>query len=277
MRLRIVPASTGVTWVKLGCRAFSMQPFALTALFCAGILSIQLITALPVVGMLLGLVFTPAFTLAMMVATAQATQHQRPHFLVLLAAFRSGHEQTRSILLVGVLFALAFMGIAQVTSLVDDGLLLKVLFGEAPMKPELMQNQLFRYAFYLLAGLYALLSMLVWHVPGLIHWHKTPPIKAMFFSAIACLRNFTAFMVYGLALGLVGLCGSVCMGLIGAILASVGLPSAFFMGMLMILSVALMSMLAASQVFTFRDCFEPPEVVQAKQSNHPETTPPPAA
>jgi hypothetical protein len=274
MRLRIVPASTGVTWVKLGCRAFSMQPFALTALFCTGMLSIQLIASLPLVGMLLGLVLTPAFTLALMVATAQATQNQRPQFLVLLAAFRSSRQQVISILIVGLIFALAFIGIAQATTLVDGGLLLNVLYGKTPMKPELMENSLFRYALSLMSALYALLSMLVWHVPGLIHWHKTSPFKAMFFSTIACLRNFTAFIVYGLALGVVGLCGSVAMGLVGGVLAAIGFPSPFLLGMLMIFSTAVLAMLTASQVFSFRDCFEPPDTLQANQADNIEPTSP---
>ena len=33
MKLNIVPARTGLQWVKLGLRTFMQQPFALTALF----------------------------------------------------------------------------------------------------------------------------------------------------------------------------------------------------------------------------------------------------
>jgi hypothetical protein len=39
-------------------------------------------------------------------------------------------------------------------------------------------------------------SLVFWHTPALLYWAGTPPIKAVFFSAVACWRNLDAFVVY---------------------------------------------------------------------------------
>jgi hypothetical protein len=48
-------------------------------------------------------------------------------------------------------------------------------------------------------ALYLPLSLLFWHAPALVHWHGVPPLKSLFFSLVACMRNFKAFTLFGLA------------------------------------------------------------------------------
>ncbi len=43
------------------------------------------------------------------------------------------------------------------------------------------------------------LSLMFWHAPALVHWHQVPPLKSVFFSLVACMRNFWAFTLFGLA------------------------------------------------------------------------------
>jgi hypothetical protein len=38
--------------------------------------------------------------------------------------------------------------------------------------------------------------LMFWHAPALVHWHAVSPIKALFFSLVACFRNFAAMVVY---------------------------------------------------------------------------------
>ena len=47
--------------------------------------------------------------------------------------------------------------------------------------------------------LYVLISMLFWHAPALIGWHKVPMKQALFYSMVACWRNKWAFMLYGIS------------------------------------------------------------------------------
>ncbi len=47
-------------------------------------------------------------------------------------------------------------------------------------------------------GLYLPLSLAFWHAPALVHWHGVPPAKSLFFSFVACFKNFGALFVFGL-------------------------------------------------------------------------------
>ena len=72
MKLHIVPARTGLAWVKLGIRAFWRQPMALAALFFMTMAAMSLATMIPLVGPAVALALLPSATLAMMVAAAEA-------------------------------------------------------------------------------------------------------------------------------------------------------------------------------------------------------------
>ena len=95
------------------------------------------------------------------------------------------------------------------------------------------------------------LFLMVWHAPALVHWHGVPPVKSLFFSVVACLRNAGAYLVYGLVW-----CGLVTvLGMVIALAATltgnaqvasvVMLPFAFLMA----------AMMSTSLYFTFRDSF----------------------
>ena len=62
MKLHIVPARTGLAWVKLGIRAFWRQPMALAALFFMTMAAMSVATMIPLVG--------PAVALAVLIATS---------------------------------------------------------------------------------------------------------------------------------------------------------------------------------------------------------------
>ena len=78
MKLHIVPAQTGFTWVKLGVQAFRRQPLALAALFFLSFVAMSLLASVPVLGNIASLVLLPSVTLAMMVATGESIQGHTP-------------------------------------------------------------------------------------------------------------------------------------------------------------------------------------------------------
>ena len=103
MKLNIVPARTGIAWVKLGVRAFWRQPMALAALFFMTMAAMSLASMVPLVGPAIALTLLPSATLAMMVAAAEATQGRFPTPAVLLVAFRTGRQRLRDMLQLGAL------------------------------------------------------------------------------------------------------------------------------------------------------------------------------
>ena len=97
----------------------------------------------------------------------------------------------------------------------------------------------------------ALLSIPFWHAPALVWWQGQGVAKALFSSTLACWRNRSAFLVYGLAWALtIVLFGVVA----GSIFALLGAPQ---MVPLAAIPAGLMFSTAfyVSLFFTYRGCF----------------------
>ena len=269
MKLHIVPARTGITWVKSGIRVFWRQPMALSALFFMTMAAMSVATLLPFIGTVIALAMLPSATLAMMVASAETMQGRSPTPVVLLTALRAGRQRLRSMAVLGALYAAGFMLVIGISALFDGGQFAQVYMGGAPLTQEVAESGSFQLAMWVAMVLYLPLSLLFWHAPGLVHWHGVPPVKSLFFSFVACVRNLGAFTVYGLGWLAVFALGGVAMSLITALLAVMGLggaPTAMG-GAMVALALMLAAMCFASIVFTFRDCFEPPvrDAAEAQQ------------
>ena len=274
MKLNIVPARTGMAWVKLGVRAFWRQPMALAALFFMTMAAMSLASLVPFIGPAIALTLLPSATLAMMVAAAEATQGRFPTPAVLLVAFRTGRQRLKDMLQLGALYAVGFLGIMGLSALIDGGQFAQVYLGGAPLTKEVAEDPGFQSAMWLSMALYLPLSLLFWHAPGLVHWHSVPPIKALFFSIVACVRNLGAFLVYGLGWLGVFILGGVVAAMVTALLTVAGVGGSAAGGIMVGGAMMMAAMFFTSVVFTFRDCFAPPSA-NLKETPHDE--PPPAS
>lgn len=277
MKLQIVPARTGIAWVKLGIRAFWRQPLALAALFFMTMAAMSLATMVPLVGPALALALLPSATLAMMVASAEAAQGRFPTPAVLLVAFRTGQQRLRDMLVLGALYAVGFLAVMGLSALLDDGQFARVYLGGAALTKEVAEDPAFQSAMYLSMALYLPLSLLFWHAPGLVHWHSVPPVKALFFSIVACVRNIGAFTVYGLGWLAVFLLGGLAVALVSTFLTLAGLGPNAAGGIMVGSALMLAAMFFTSVVFTFRDCFDAPSPSAAAMAGAaPDDAPPPS-
>ena len=93
MKLQLVPARMGLTWVKLGMRTFFGQPLALSGLFFMFLAVMSVAGSIPVVGMSLALALLPACTLGLMAASKEAATGKFPMPVVFISAFRAGRQQ----------------------------------------------------------------------------------------------------------------------------------------------------------------------------------------
>lgn len=274
MKLQIVPARTGLQWVQLGLLTFKSQPLALAALFFLAMASMSLVTVLPFIGPLIALALLPSVTLAMMVAASEAAHGRKPMPALLLVAFRSGPQHMHAMLTLGGLYAAGFVLIIGASSLIDGGTFASVYMGATPMTREIAELPEFQSAMWLSMGLYLPLSMLFWHAPGLVHWHGIPPVKALFFSWMACVRNIGAFVVYSLGWVGVFIAFGMALALVTGILAA--LIGSVAGGIMVATAMMLAAMFFTSIVFTFRDCFSPPDEEDSTAAL-PVSTPPPSA
>ena len=256
MKLQLVPARRGVAWIREGMRTFFRQPLALSGLFFMFLAVMTIAGSIPVVGLSLALALLPACTLGLMAASREAATGRFPMPAVFLSAFRAGRQQMRAMLLLGVVYGTGFWVIMGITTLFDGGgFATGYIAGKMPTM-EMARNPDTQSAMLAFLVMQLPLSLMFWHAPALVHWHAVPAAKSIFFSLIACLRNFWAFVVFGLVWM------SILMGAILLVSLFAG-----FIGSPEVAGVALMpaAMLIAAMFFTstyfsFRDCFEaPPE------------------
>ncbi len=254
MKLNIVPAKQGLVWVKLGIKTFWRQPLAFTGLFFLFMAWVSLLSMVPVLGAVMALLILPAATLGLMVASEQASGGKFPMPTVLMVAFRAGQQRLKAMLILGALYAVSFLAVMALTTLVDGGSFAKVYLGNSPMTPELVEASDFQMAIWLSTALYIPMSMMFWHAPALVHWYGIPPVKSMFFSAVACWRNLGAFAVYLLAWAGVFVAGATVILTISSAIGGSELTAAVLMPGALLMS----AMFFTSVYFTVKDCFELP-------------------
>jgi ABC-type transport system involved in multi-copper enzyme maturation permease subunit len=96
--------------------------------------------------------------------------------------------------------------------------------------------------------------MAYWYAPVLAGWHGLSPAKALFFSFVACVRNWRAFLVYSLAILVVAtLVPGLMLGVLAALLPSGAALLTVLMTVLLILVLA--PTLFASFYVSYRDVF----------------------
>lgn len=251
MKLNIVPASTGITWVKLGIKTFAQQPLAMSGLFFMFMALLSIATLIPYLGSALALALLPAATLGLMAATQEAARGKFPMPSILVSAFRAGSQRKRAMVVLGVLYAIGFLLLMGISAWVDGGQFAKLYLVGGKITEELVMQPNFQLAMWVTLALYLPLSLLFWHAPALVHWHGIAPAKSLFFSLMACYKNWAALTVFGLAW--VGIF-FVAMLAVTIVASMVGNP-AFAALAVFPLALVMMAMFFTSLYFTFRDSF----------------------
>ncbi len=252
MKLKLVPARTGATWVKLGMQTFFKQPLAMAGLFFIFMALMSLATMVPIIGLPLAMTLLPAATLGLMAATREATEGKFPMPLILFTAFRAGPAKLRAMLALGAMYAAGFLLAMGASYLVDGGGFARLYLGGSAPTAELLQSPGFQSAMWVFISLHLPLSLMFWHAPALVFWHDLPPLKSMFFSIVACFRNFWAFTWFGLTwMGSI-VVAILVIGTLGPLLGNPALSGILLFPALMLLA----SMFFTSLYFTYRDSFE---------------------
>ena len=251
MKLNIVPARTGLTWVKLGFKTYLQQPLALSGLFLMFMALLSIATLLPLIGAAVALALLPAATLGLMAATQEAAKGKFPMPTILISAFRAGKQQVRAMLVLGALYAAGFLFIMAISALIDGGGFARLYLVGGKITENVVQQTDFQLAMWVTLALYLPLSLLFWHAPALVHWHGVTPVKSLFFSLMACYKNWADLTIYGMAW--VGIF-VVTMLVVTVIAAVLGNP-AFAALALFPVALLMMAIFFTSIYFTFRDSF----------------------
>ena len=254
MKLNIVPARTGLTWVKLGIKTYAQQPLAMSGLFFMFMAVLSLASMVPFIGAALALALLPAATLGLMAATQEAGKGKFPMPVILITAFRAGQHRIKAMMVLGALYAIGFLAIMGLSALFDGGEFARLYLIGGKITEELVLQPNFQIAMWVALSLYLPLSLLFWHAPALVHWHGVTPVKSLFFSLMACYKNFGALTVFGLAWMGIFILAIVVISLIASLMGSPTLAAvAIFPA-----SLVIVAMFFTSVYFTFADSFVAP-------------------
>lgn len=252
MKLNLVKARTGALWVRLGIQTFLKQPLALAGLFFMFMALMSVATMVPLIGLPVAMTLLPAVTLGLMAATREATQGKFPMPLILLSGFRAGPVKLRAMLVLGGLYASGFLIAMGVSWLVDGGDFARMYLGGQMPAKEMMESGAFMAAMWTFIGLHLPLSLLFWHAPALVYWQDIAPVKAIFFSFVACLRNFWALTVFALVWMAVMVGTVVALTSLAGTLDSPTLAGTLLFPLLLLVA----AMFFTSLFFTYHDLFE---------------------
>jgi hypothetical protein len=253
MKLNLVKASTGTSWVRQGVRTFWRQPIALGGLFFIFISLMSVFAIVPRIGNVLAIVCIPAASLGLMQAASLANQGQFPMPGVLFSAFRAAPERRQQMLVLGILYAGAFVGVLGLSSLFDGGVFAQLYLFGGRITPELVNTPGFETAMWFCTLLYVPVSATFWHAPALVHWHGVPAFKSLFFSLMACFTNWRAFGVYLLTWTAISMGFSFSLIVVMSLFDLNALSGATLIPALLVLA----AMFFTSSFFSYRDCFEP--------------------
>jgi len=192
VQARIVAAARGVRWLGEGWQLFRVAPLAWLALACVYLLGTNILALVPVVGFVAALIM-PTVSAGTSMSAARAASHGvQPSLRMLGEGFRG---EARAQLVLGAVYLVCSMLVFGGTALADpEGKLRAVLAGRAPEGELPPADLLLPIAVFALS--YAPVLLMFWFAPPLAAWHSTGALKALFFSFVACLMNWRAFLSY---------------------------------------------------------------------------------
>ena len=251
MQALTLPARRGWRWVAEGFGIFRKRHLMLSFFVLSYWMLMALINSLPFVGQVVATLLIPVFSVSLMNACRLIEQGSPMPPQLLFSGF---HKNLRALLVLGAVYIACSVTILAITRLVDDGLLFQlVVLGQRPSEQALASGEI------MLAGQLALvlfspLIMAYWFAPVLVAWHDLPPGKALFFSFVACLRNWRAFLTYSAAIMLVG---AMIPGLVVGLLSSWFSDGGEMFSVTLTLAIVfiLLPTLYASFYVSYRDVF----------------------
>ncbi len=200
MQIKPLRAAAGWRWVGDGFRLLRRQPIALLAIVFLNLMLLSLSVLIPLVGTVAPLVLTPALMVGLMHAVRAVDAGRMPSPGLLFAGFRdAGGTAWRPLLVLGAFNAAATLVALGLAALADGGALMKLATGQTPADDPAANEASLLYAALVFVLVYTPVQMALWYAPLLTAWHRVPPLKALFFSFVAVLRNKAAFAVYALA------------------------------------------------------------------------------
>lgn len=257
MRAQTLPAAAGWRWILGGLAIFRRNPPLLAMMVLAYWFTATFLNLLPIIGALVASMIMPGLFVGLM----QVARHlERGSPVGLGTLFGGVRENPRTLFALGGLYLFCVFGVLGISALVDGGDLFKFLMAGNEAERTAAAEADLTFSVLLVLALMVPVLMAYWFAPMLAAWHKLSLAKSLFFSFVACLLNWRAFLVY---LGGVMVVGGLLPGLL---LSIVLLPFPGAQSMIGGLAAGIMVFFVAPVIFAsfyvaYRDIFGISEIV----------------
>jgi hypothetical protein len=251
MQALTLPAAQGWRWLTDGFRIFRRNHLMLTFLVVSYWVLMALVNVIPVIGTIATTLCIPAFSVSLMNACRSIERGTPLGPQLLFSGFASN---LRSLLTLGAIYLAAVVAILGLSALADDGALMAMMLAGQKPDAETVSSGSLLLATEIALVLLCPLIMAYWYAPVLAGWHGLSPAKALFFSFVACARNWRAFLVYSLALLVAAtLLPGLLLGTLAALLPDGAALLTVVLTVLLVLILA--PTLFASFYVSYRDVF----------------------
>lgn len=213
MQALSLPTARGWRWLSEGFGIFRKKQLMVTLVVLGYWMLMAVINSLPIIGQAGATLLIPVFSVSLMNVFRLVEQGASipPHVL-----FSGFQKNLRALLVLGLVYGALSVGILALVAMIDDGVLFRlIVLGQRPEGATLISSDV------MLAGQLAMLLFLplimaFWFAPVLVAWHDLPAGKSLFFSLVACARNWRVFLAYA---GSVLLFGAIVPGLLVGMLS----------------------------------------------------------
>lgn len=251
MQALTLPASRGWLWLYEGFLLVRKNPVMLSLVVVSYWLSMAAINIVPLLGQIAVAVCIPVFSVSIMNTCRAIEQGVAISPLILLSGFR---DNRRTLLVLGAVYLLATFAILGLSTLVDGGSLFKLMLAGKALEPGAPETGEFVMAAQVALLFFVPLTMAYWYAPVLAGWHGMSVAKSIFFSLVACQRNWRAFLAYAAAvLMFVAIIPGMVLGMLVPVLPG---GTAMLSGLLTLLLVLVVApTMYASFYISYRDIF----------------------
>lgn len=230
MQARTLPAQRGWAWIIEGFLLWKRNPALITFLVFGYWLCLLVLAAVPFIGQILMSLAMPALSLGIYNGCKAVGEGRKAGPDILLSGFR---QNLPELVKIGGIYLIGTFAVLGLTALADDGILAELMLGKRKLDEATAEDPQLGLSLLIGALGSTPLMMAYWFAPLLAGWGRISAAKAMFFSFVACSRNWRAFLAYALGLMLVVMVPSLLIGVLALVspligqLLSIALPAVF--------------------------------------------------
>jgi len=243
---QVVPASHGWHWLKSATALFLGEPWKWMGMAVVAFFLQTIVSIFPFFGSIISSLLAMVFGGGLMLAANNQSEGKPFEFNYVFKGF---HHNRNQLIMVGVIYLGGFVAIAMIIGLIMLFALGASFFAmmgnsnDPDFAVQLMTTNIPIFLFAMLLGMALSIPLVmgVWFATPLVAIHNIEAWTAFKMSIRCCMRNWLAFLVYGLVMMGFGLLLMIIMGGLSGVLASSGSNSAFsFLAFLPLLGILLL-------------------------------------